>query len=521
MRGLIAIAATLLVIGGATAAGGAPAALASGGTSVSYVTMFSDPGEWVGGGQQRFYSTTQGDSVTVGGTAGDFDVNVSGGPFGDSFTLEFAAAPGQTLKPGLYTNAQRAPFRETGHPGIDIYGDGRGCNTVGGRFDVKSIATNALGGIVQLWMTYEEHCEDGTPALFGEIRIGAASQPLVQQVPGAVWWPDVAVGAGSQTIPITFFATDDATVSSVQLRGPDTKHFLIKEDDCTGVSLAAGDGCQVWLRFVPLAKGPRMANLALRLSTGQVRTVQLDGFGVGGRTEVVMQSDSGDYIGQGLSYDYKPTNAVIAASGSHTDFSAGVSANDGSWWSFDFGAPAGDILSPGTTYSAGRYGFSNGGAGMDISGNGRGCNTITGTFTVNSISVALDGSLRSAQISFDQHCEGGTPALHGTVYWRVPTGDNTAPAAVSGLTGSRSLDGTKATLSWTNPTDADWSRTIVRGLVGTRAPGSPNGSIYVYSGRGTSVTVPVSHTLPVTVAVYALDNAGNVSSVRTLTLPAS
>ena len=76
-------------------------------------------------------------------------------------------------------------------------------------------------------------------------------------------------------------------------------------------------------------------------------------------------------------------------------------------------------------------------------------------------------------------------------------------------------------VSWKNPTDADWAHTIVRYLVGTQTPGSPNGSVAGYGGPGTSATLPVAHTQPVTVAVYAVDRAGNVSPVQTLTLPAS
>lgn len=523
MRVLVATAAALLALSVPAGASASTSAFTTGVTPISYVTMFSEPGDWVGGAQQRFFTTTEGDSVAVAGTAASLSVNVIGGPLGDSFSLDFAAAPGQTLHPGLYAKAQRAPFRETGHPGIDISGDGRGCNTVGGRFDVKSIGTNGAGNIVSLWLTYEEHCEGGVPALFGEVRIHAGPQAPLQPVPRAVWWPDTAVGAGSQTIPVTYFATGTSpvTVSSVQVLGPDKRHFLIREDDCTGVLLAPEDGCQVWMRFVPLKKGPHVAKLRLAASGGVTRVVQLDGFGIGGHTEVVMHSDSGDYIGQGLSYDYTVSNGDIDATGNHSFVSAGVNGDNGDWFSMDFQAPSGDILSPGTTYNAVRYPFNNGGAGMDIDGNGRGCNTLTGTFTVNSLSVALDGSLRYAQISFVQHCVGATPALHGTLYWRVPTGDNTPPSAVSGLTAARSGDGTKTTVSWTNPTDADWGRTIVRYLTSAQAPGSPNGSLYGYSGRGTSVTLPVSHTKPITVAIYAVDKAGNVSAVQTATLPAS
>jgi hypothetical protein len=158
-----------------------------------------------------------------------------------------------------------------------------------------------------------------------------------------------------------------------------------------------------------------------------VRKVQLDGFGAGGRTELTMQSDQGDWVGQGASYDYLPANATISASGTHSGVHVAVDGNTGDWWYLDFVAPSNDILTAGTTYNASRYPFQGSGAGMDISGEGRGCNTLTGTFTVNSISFTLDGTLRYASISFVQHCEGVAPALHGTLDFRVPTGDVTPP----------------------------------------------------------------------------------------------
>src|SRR5688500_14662730 len=135
---------------------------------VSHVTMFSETGDWVGAGRHRFYVSGS-DSVTVSGDTRSLTVRVSGGSLGDSFSLDFAAPPDESLRPGLYLNAERAVFRDAGRPGIDIAGDGRGCNTITGRFDVKDIQTTANGTITRLWLTYEQHCEGGLPALFGEV----------------------------------------------------------------------------------------------------------------------------------------------------------------------------------------------------------------------------------------------------------------------------------------------------------------------------------------------------------------
>src|SRR5438105_5377897 len=61
----------------------------------NFVTMFSDRGDWIGGGGMRFFVSGR-DSVTVSGSAGYVSLSVSGGPFGDHQTLLVAAPPGQT-----------------------------------------------------------------------------------------------------------------------------------------------------------------------------------------------------------------------------------------------------------------------------------------------------------------------------------------------------------------------------------------------------------------------------------------
>ena len=333
-------------------------------------------------------------------------------------------------------------------------------------------------------------------------------------VPDQSWWPDVQKGAASTVVPITFFATGPSavTVAGTKVTGVAHRDFIVRSDECTGKTLATGDGCQVLLRFVPKVAGPRMARLHLTTSTGVVRTVQLDGFGIGGVTRLVMKSDPGDYIGQGLSYSYTPATDTIRVGGGRTHVGGAITGGNGDWWYLDFVPPAGDILTAGTTYSATRYPFNGNGAGMSVYGNGRGCNTLTGTFTVDSISVALDSTLQSGGISFVQHCEGAPPALRGTLDFRVPTGDVTPPGPVTTLTATRSVDGVHADLSWTNPGDPDFAFTIVRYLNAPYAPGVPNGSIFASAGRGTSTSIKLPRQQPFTAAVYAVDASGNVSS---------
>jgi hypothetical protein len=83
---------------------------------------------------------------------------------------------GQPLVPGTYENAQRSDFRDATHPGLDVFGDGRGCNTVSGRFTVYT--ADFTGHTVNHFRaTFEEHCEGFMPALRGEIGINVPIPP--------------------------------------------------------------------------------------------------------------------------------------------------------------------------------------------------------------------------------------------------------------------------------------------------------------------------------------------------------
>jgi PASTA domain len=388
----------------------------------SFAVMFSDPGDYIGGGTQRLFRTGNA-SITLSGSPGYVEVSVSGGTSGDYYWMDFAAPPGWALSPGYYTHAQRAPFREAGRPGIDIFGSGRGCNEIDGLFQVKDIAWSGTT-LTRLWILYEQHCEGGSAALFGEVRVGEppATDPALL-APLTIRWPASDVGRASTTVPATLVALDSpVTISSASVVGANPGDYVIRADDCSGHTIPVGGSCQVWVRFIPAGAGIRSATLRLTGPATQ-RDVELQGFAFGGTTRVDMTSDPGDYIGQGQPWHYTFGNAWIGAGGGRQYAGFGVSGDDGSDWSAAFVPAAGDILAPGTYLNATRYPFNGTGPGMDVSGNGRGCNTLTGQFTVNSINFWSDMTLRSASITFEQHCEGATPALRGTFEFR--SGDTT------------------------------------------------------------------------------------------------
>jgi hypothetical protein len=75
------------------------------------------------------------------------------------WTFEVAAPRGEPLRVGRYTGAQRSPFHTGAAPGLSFSGEGRGCNTVGGSFEVHELVEWPDGGLAAVAVTFEHWCE--------------------------------------------------------------------------------------------------------------------------------------------------------------------------------------------------------------------------------------------------------------------------------------------------------------------------------------------------------------------------
>lgn len=90
------------------------------------------------------------------------------------------------------------------------------------------------------------------------------------------------------------------------------------------------------------------------------------------------------------------------------------------WFYLDFSTrQMGVTLAPGFYPDAMRYPFEIAGhPGLDVSGNGRGSNTVTGNFTVVAAEFDYSGGMpqiESFSVHFEHHSEGGPAALFGTL----------------------------------------------------------------------------------------------------------
>ena len=132
----------------------------------------------------------------------------------------------------------------------------------------------------------------------------------------------------------------------------------------------------------------------------------------------------GDYIGQGVPQRFTADDAAFDARRNFDNgVSVSVSAGQRGAWSLDFAAPLGAPLAPGAYEGATRFPFQTPvGPGLSVAGDGRGCNTLTGRFTVLDVVYVPDGAVTTFSADFEQHCEGGAAALFGSIRFHVGNG---------------------------------------------------------------------------------------------------
>jgi hypothetical protein len=129
-----------------------------------------------------------------------------------------------------------------------------------------------------------------------------------------------------------------------------------------------------------------------------------------------MESEPGDYIGQGQTYDFSSPGDRISAGGApdHLDFAVHDSGS-GSEYAAGFFAPQGQTLQAGVTYTDNaEYSATPSDAGMAMGAESRGCNTGIGSFTVEEIAFAPDRTLRAAAVSWTFRCHTGASAIRGS-----------------------------------------------------------------------------------------------------------
>ncbi|MFZ4878471.1 hypothetical protein ACL9RI_25590 [Janthinobacterium sp. Mn2066] len=131
---------------------------------------------------------------------------------------------------------------------------------------------------------------------------------------------------------------------------------------------------------------------------------------------VYLQSSAGDYIGRGASYLYTNSNTAFKLSSNGLGISLRVAGDQN--WDGSFLLPsAATQLQTGYFSSLSRTPFTDTAVGgLDWSGEGRGCNQLTGWLIIDKITVA-DGVMNALDLRFEQYCDGNPAPLRGQIHW--------------------------------------------------------------------------------------------------------
>ncbi|MBB4732448.1 hypothetical protein [Xanthomonas arboricola] len=129
-----------------------------------------------------------------------------------------------------------------------------------------------------------------------------------------------------------------------------------------------------------------------------------------------LTSGSDDYVGRGVGKMYYNDTSIFVLDGdaSYLRYLASGLRDD---WSASIVAPVGKTLVPGR-YSTRRFADSTH-AGLDFSGNGRGCNENRGTLNVRAIEKDAQANVVKLYADFEQYCDNRTTPLRGTIHFGI------------------------------------------------------------------------------------------------------
>lgn len=385
------------------------------------LTLHSDPGDGVGLGQSWTLTPLDG-PITVSVALGSAMVHFNGSSWWD---FDFAAPSGAALVPGIYEGAGRFGFQSPTGPGMTV-SSGLGCNTLTGRFVVLEAQYAPTGEAQRLAIDFEQHCGGRAPALLGSVRFNSTVpiEPRISVAPATVYEGDgepVSLGfwvslseraaapvtvdyatvdqsahAGTDYTPVSGTLTFAPGTTAIRVDVPVLGNTIVQPDRTLHLSLTDPSG----------------AALAFATATGTI--VDDDA----ARTLLAFDSEPGDFIGDGQIWTVTPfdgTVSVETASGAIR-----VNFKGSTWWDLTFAPPAGSTLAPGVYDGASRWMGPSATPGLDVGGDGRGCNTLTGRFVILDVQYSPTGQVQMLAVDFVQHCDGLPPALFGSIRVNSP-----------------------------------------------------------------------------------------------------
>ena len=208
---------------------------------------------------------------------------------------------------------------------------------------------------------------------------------------------------------------------SVSTNGPVVLYEWTQLDGPALVFGSAGSAQTTIAAGSPGGNGLASVRLAIHDGSGEVEYARLVVQVLADPSQsrlLYFRSEAGDYIGAGQTALYSDATGVFSDNSSTSDYiNLGYTdAGDvGDWWSLSLASSNGAALQVGVYENAVRAPFHDTANGLELAGSGRGCNTLTGRFEVLDIAYGGDGKVTRLAADFEQHCEGMTPALFGSI----------------------------------------------------------------------------------------------------------
>jgi hypothetical protein len=388
----------------------------------------SQPGDFIGGAQQR--TLTPAVATFAGSTSADHSrvtITLSGADFSNSWNTVFAAPAGSPLVPGVYENATRFPLQNYG---LDVFGAGRGCNRLVGRFVVYEAVIESDGTVTRFAADFEQHCELISPALFGAIRFNSTRSSLVPfdgvypayslrvqpAVNGYVTGPGISCGAGGRTDCEAPYDPD--TVIALQAVPSPGYVFLGWAGlDCVGdqnlaIAITRRKFCAPVFNVAPGGAGPESPDY----SSG---AFFLDGTLGTGEPSVAAARIRQVYVNSGP--DAFTLSALSFTRATGTEVELQIDGPRSARWNVTFGAAPGGTLSPGSYEFAANADFFRGQVPLlDVTGDGGRCGS-GGRFQIHE--MAFDsGELTRFAADFELPCGSAGTLTAGSIRYHSTRG---------------------------------------------------------------------------------------------------
>ncbi len=373
-------------------------------TGVTSLTVISESGDFVGQGSTYVFTDSGAYSAVRNNANGVSITYGQGNNYSTTWNLDFAAPLSEPLQPGEYLDAI-AYGQNTAYPGMRVTVANRYCNTITGTFHVKQVAYGPSGSIEAFWARFEQHCNGESAGLSGEIRFNAAVIVEIQS-------PATQVVERGHPLAFQIRAADidsrSLTLSATGL--PAGASF---------VDGGSGSGALQWT--------PGTDQVGLYPVTFHARNAQGDEdsvvtrIRVTGVTSLTLVSESGEPMGSGQTFSYVPANASFTATRADSGVSINVTGDGGGYgdrWNIGLSPRTGQPLRPGYYPNAQKYASASQ-PGLGVYRLYNDCNTVIGGFQIKQIVLGSGNTVESLWATFEQHCNGASPALRGEIRYNA------------------------------------------------------------------------------------------------------